>query len=160
MTRARDERGDSRSDVSQPPVPSRPGPSEKKKRVSPSPRSRDPLVPLATRADVVELHEAWKAACGFPAHRFRGAYDLDATVLADAIDAYGLPDCLLVAQHAPSDGMVSGKTDEHGQKHDTIRYIFGNADAFNRILRAAHEAEGKSRRKRSAREAVEEASRL
>lgn len=118
------------------------------------------MQPAADRPDVVELHDAWKDACGFPNHRFRGAYDPDAGILADAIQAYGLADCLLVASHATSDGMVSGKADERGRKHDTIRYIFGNADAFNRILRAAQETQGSNRRKRTAADVVEEAKAL
>lgn len=139
------------------PPPTRPDPDPIQDINSPP---RDPLLPAAQHPGVADLHEAWKAACGFPKHRFRGPYDGDAGILADAIRAYGLADCLAVAEQAPSDGMVSGKADDKGRKHDTIRYIFGNPDAFNRILRAAHERAGKSSRKRSAAELVEEASRL
>lgn len=121
---------------------------------------RDPMLPVAQRPDVLEVHTAWKAACGFPKHKFRSAYDHDAGIIAEAIGAYGIADCLLVANYAPNDGMVSGKRDEKGRKHDTIKYIFGNSDAFSRILHAAQEAAGKSGRKRSALEAVEAARRL
>jgi hypothetical protein len=143
--------------------PTRPDPTrtkEEEQGAGPPPFSRtlrDPMQPAAARPDVLELHAAWKDACGFPQHRFRGAYDADAGTLADAIQAYGLADCLLVAEQAPSDGMVSGKADERGRKHDTIRYIFGNADAFHRILRTAQEARGKVRQKRTAAELVREA---
>jgi hypothetical protein len=119
--------------------------------------SRDPLVPISGRRDVVELHEAWKGACGFPNHRFRSGWDPDARTLVEAIDAHGLEDCLLVAKYAPNDGMVNGRKDEHGKKHDTIRYVFGNADAFHRILRDAQNAEGKSHSKSSAHDAIERA---
>jgi hypothetical protein len=30
--------------------------------------------------------------------------------------------------------MVTGRTDENGQTHKTIRYVFGNHDAFLRIM--------------------------
>lgn len=157
--RSRDSRvpdGDAQPPLSQPPVPSRPVPSEKKRSLPPR---RDPLATATDLPGVAEVHAAWKASCNFPNHRFRNAYDVDAITIADAISAYGLPDCLTVANHAPSDGMVTGKADE-GKRHDSISYIFGNANAFNRILRAANEAAGKSSRKRSARELVEEARRL
>lgn len=135
-------------------------PAPRRREVSPPsrvPSARDPLVPAADHPGVTELHAAWKDSCGYPSHKFRGAFDNDAGILADAIRAYGLDDCLAVARFAPNDGMVSGKRDEHGRKHDTIRYIFGNTDAFNRILRAAKEREGTQQRKRSAAEVVAEA---
>ncbi len=118
------------------------------------------MEPLAHRADVRRLHEAWKLACNYPNHKFRGAYSVEARILADAIDAHGLEDCLLVAEHSPNDGWVSGKLDDKGAKHDAIGYVFGNDAAFNRILRAANEHAGKSGRQRSAAELVAEAQKL
>ena len=143
---------ESRGEKKEPPLP----PPDQARGV-PKRRLRDPMVAVTDDPAVIEVHAAWKAACNFETHRFNGAWDPDAGIIAKAIDAYGIADCILVANHAPNDGMVSGKRDERGAKHDTIRYIFGNADAFNRILRAANEAAGKSRRKRSARELHEEA---
>ena len=93
--------------------------------------------PPTTRADVQELHQAWKRAFGFDGHRFRGPHDFDAQILAEAIDANGLDDCLLVAKWAKDDDMVSGRTDERKAKHESIRYIFGNTQALARILKLA-----------------------
>ena len=70
-------------------------------------------------------------------HKFRRADDLDAETLAEAIDAHGEAVCLLVCEHAPNDRMVNGTGDERGLKHDSIKYIFGNTQAFARILREA-----------------------
>jgi hypothetical protein len=33
--------------------------------------------------------------------------------------------------------MVSGADDDKRQRHDSVRYVFGNPDAFARILRAS-----------------------
>lgn len=92
--------------------------------------------PAAQRADVLELHAEWRKQFG------RGNVPLvvgsnheNAEILADAIDAYGIADCLLVARNAKHDGMVSGRTDEHGNKHESIAYIFGKSETFTRILR-------------------------
>ena len=116
------------------------------------------LQPL--REDVTQLHAAYRKTFGLAHHRLTGSTDVNALHLSDAIDAHGLEACLLVLRYATEDGMVSGKTDERNQKHEKISYIFGNPDTFARILRAAEEREGKSARKRSAREVVEEARRL
>lgn len=117
------------------------------------------MAPVGQREDVQRLHEAWKRHCDFPRHKLRSVYGGDAALLAEAIDEYGMANCLLVAKYAPDDGMVNGKHDD-GKRHDSIRYIFGNNDAFNRILRAAHEREGKSNRRLSGIAAVEAARRL
>lgn len=93
------------------------------------------------RADVRKLFEAFKAQFGFVNMKFRNAFDENAKTLAAAIDLHTLETCERVLAHSPTDGMVSGRGDERRAKHDTIRYIFGNDDAFQRILRAAVEAE-------------------
>lgn len=92
--------------------------------------------PAAQRADVLELHAEWRKQFG------RGNTPLvvgsnheNAEILADAVDAYGVADCLLVARNAKHDGMVSGRTDEQGAKHESIAYIFGKSETFTRILR-------------------------
>lgn len=90
------------------------------------------------RSDVKQLHAAWKQATGLTGHSIgnnRGY--LDAQALAEAIDEHGLESCLLVAKHCKLDSMVNGSGDERGQKHESIGYIFGNAQAFARILRTA-----------------------
>lgn len=108
------------------------------------------------RADVAQVHERWKASCGFPKHKFRQPYDLDAKAIAQAIDSDGLENCLIVADYAPNDGMVNGKLDENRQKHDRPEYIFGKSHVFHRILKAALAAGrgGEAPKKLSASEAV------
>jgi hypothetical protein len=87
------------------------------------------------------VFEAWKLAFNRSGATFRGPFDEDAHRIAGAIDAHSLADCLLVAKHAPDDDKVSGRNDERGEKHESIRYIFANEDAFSRILRLAQKRE-------------------
>lgn len=97
------------------------------------------------RADVTELHEAWRRTTGKTGHKLRGgAMDLEATTLADAIDLHGLADCLAILRVAMQDGMVNGSADEKRQKHDSIRYLFGNEQTFSRLLMAAQKSAQKS----------------
>jgi hypothetical protein len=133
------------------------------KTVSPPDRGGLPRDPMADhfrgkapgqREDVRQLFDAWKLAVSRPEAKLRGARDPDAVTLAELIDLHGLEDCLRVAHHAPQDGMVSGRLDDKGVKHPSIRYIFGNADAFLRILHAAREAEGKGSGRLPAHEAL------
>jgi hypothetical protein len=112
------------------------------------------------RADVLELHAAYRAAFGLAHHKLTGSTDVNALHLSDAIDAHGLAACLLVLRYAPEDGMVSGKADERGQKHEKISYVFGNPDTFARILRAAESREGKASNQVSGREAAARAREL
>jgi hypothetical protein len=95
------------------------------------------------RPDVMQLHDAWKSALGIP-HVLRHSNCDDANHLLDAIKAHGLDDCLLVANHAPRDGMVNGTLDDKKAKHTSIRYIFGNEDTFSRILTEAKKKTGPS----------------
>ncbi len=106
------------------------------------PQRQDPYwrSPVRLRPDVVELHERWKRATGLRGHKLRGPADLEATILAEAIDAHGQADCWLVADTCMRDRMVNGEIDDHGEKHLSIRYIFGNEQTFARILEAAHRA--------------------
>jgi hypothetical protein len=97
----------------------------------------------AARPDVQRVHEAWKLAFGRSGAVFRGPFDEDAYTISGAIDAHGEADCLLVAKHAPEDGMVSGRDDKNSVKHPSIRYIFGNEETFSRILSQVHEREAK-----------------
>jgi 5-methylcytosine-specific restriction endonuclease McrA len=106
------------------------------------------------REDVRQLFDAWKLAVKLPEAKLRGSRDPDAVTLAELIDLHGLEDCLKVAHHAPQDGMVSGRLDDKGVKHPSIRYIFGNSDAFLRILHAAREAEGRGSGRLPAHEAL------
>jgi hypothetical protein len=142
--------GDPRPDRSEPPDP----PSG-----SFFPRS-DPMAYMAgqdptQRADVQRLHARWRELFGYPAHSFRGYGDRDAQTLADALDTYGEDACLLVLEYAPRDGMVNGEDDQR-KKHDSIGYIFGNNDAFNRILRSAQRMDPDEQGKRRPSEAVGE----
>lgn len=111
------------------------------------PRISDPLMDSFTgrlpdqRSDVRRLFEAWKRTFRFTGDTLRRPSDFRAKVLAEAIDDYGLEACERVLAHAPNDGMVSGRDDEKRVKHESIEYIFGNANTFARILRAADESE-------------------
>jgi hypothetical protein len=110
-----------------------------------SPR-QDPFMDSLTgrgngqRADVLELFAAWAAVFGGSGAKLRKPVDERTQVLAEAIDTHGLDTCKLVLANAPNDAMVTGKADDKGVKHDTVGYIFGNVNAFERILRAANEA--------------------
>lgn len=103
-----------------------------------------------SRADVQQIHTEWARVFERPAARFRNPFDLDAKIIAEAIDAHGLPACMLVLRHARADGMVSGKQDDKGMKHESVAYIFGNTEAFTRIHRDGSKREGKAGRGRDA----------
>lgn len=130
---------DPRPDTSEPP--------DAEDALSPSPNTgRDPMAYMrgggpTQRADVLRLFAAWQRTFGYRSAKFRGYCDLDAQRLADALDTYGEAACVKVLHEAPNDGMVSGKDDDRGKKHDSIRYLFENAETFNRILRAAEDRE-------------------
>jgi hypothetical protein len=130
------------------PSPAQPSPGEDPPTPLPAavvaPRRKDPLADSLNgksardRADVLALFEDWKLEFGFvEAKLCVGIFNADAETLAEAIDAYGLEACRLVLRHAKSDGMVSGRADETKQTHESIGYIFGNQNAFLRILRDA-----------------------
>jgi hypothetical protein len=128
------------------PSPAQPSGGEK---IPPPPagRPRDPMGAsfAGLRSDVVRVHEAWKRATGLTGHKLRGgAADLDATLLAESLDLHGEADCLLVAQACMRDRMVNGEADDRGEKHTSIRYIFGNEQTFARVLKLAREAARKS----------------
>lgn len=128
-------------------APSPAQPSPQRKEDPPAPKPKDPMrdhlggKAAHQRPDVLRIHAAFQKRFGFTGHKFRGYGDLDAAAVAEALDLHGEPVCLRVLEFAPSDGMVSGRDDEKRVKHDSLRYIFGNAQAFARILRAADEAE-------------------
>jgi hypothetical protein len=125
---------------------------------SPASRGEDPHTPKPTdpladqlhgkaphqRADVLRVHAEFKRVFGLTGHKFRGYGDLDAVAVAEAIDLHGEPTCMRVLEFAPRDGMVSGRDDEKRVKHESLRYIFGNAQAFARILRSADEAQSQT----------------
>lgn len=95
------------------------------------------------RPDVISLHKAWSVAVARPGAVLRAADGDDAYMLAGAIEAHGINDCLLVAKYATKDGMVNGTKDDKGSKHESIRYIFGNEETFSRILAMASQEENK-----------------
>lgn len=137
------------------PKPERPEPANDAKSGSriqaapPADAPRDPLRESVTRSgpqhrpDVIRLHEAWKNTFGMSGHKFRSGSD-EPRILAEAIDSHGMADCLSALKEAPHDGMVSGIKDEKGDKHESIGYIFGNAQAFARILREAQKKQRES----------------
>lgn len=130
------------------PIPVATVPAPKKKKVdmrsmSMQMRAADASVTgdfPADRPGVTELHEAWRSSLRM-IHKLTKKCGEDAFYLADAIEDYGIAACLLVAKYAPQDGMVNGSTDRQKEKHNTIRYIFGNPDTFSRILTNATEKE-------------------
>lgn len=132
-------------------VPARPSPAQpspaSREGDPPTPKPKDPMgeqlrgVAPYQRSDVLRIHAAFQRRFGLTGHSFRGTGDLDAAAVAEAIDLHGEPVCMRVLEFAPKDGMVSGRDDEKRVKHESLRYIFGNPQAFARILRAADEAE-------------------
>lgn len=115
----------------------------------PDGRPRDPCgdtfrPPPGERPDVLEVVEAFKRATGLHGYKFRGPHCEDAKFVAERIGAYSLDECLTVARQCMNDRMVTGKADENGQTHKTIRYVFGNHDAFVRILHDGSERERKT----------------
>lgn len=121
--------------------------AEKETPPTPSGRRPDPFAQSfeQPREDVARVHAQWQRTFGLKNHALGGPSTVDYRCIADAIDTHGEPACLLVLRHARSDGMVNGKQDEKNVKHESIRYIFGNADAFARIHRDGAEREGRGR---------------
>jgi hypothetical protein len=89
------------------------------------------------RADVHEIHEAFKLATGQPNLKFRAPYDEGAKAIAVSIDTDGFENTLIVARNCHRDGMVNGTKDEKRDKHDSAEYVFGKKHVFHRILKAA-----------------------
>lgn len=108
------------------------------------------------RPDVQRVFAGFAGAFGYTGAKLTVG-DVRADQIAERIDAHSEAACLLVVKYAPQDGMVNGKADERGHKHETVKYIFGNADTFDRILRFANEREGTQKRRRSASELLREA---
>jgi len=121
-------------------------------------RLRESLTGTApgNRLDVQRLHRRFQEAVGLPNHVLTSPHCLDADTLATALDAHGDEHCALVADNAMQDPMVTGKVDERGTHHKTIRYVFGNQDTFARILQGALDRAGKSSKRRSAADVVRE----
>lgn len=121
--------------------PERRGDSEHRKHIENFERSFGKQL-AHKRPDVLELHAEWRKQFGRGnAPLVVGSNYDDANLLADRIDASGLADCLTVAKHARLDGMVSGRDDDKKVPHESLRYIFGNNDAFTRILRDGRKRE-------------------
>ena len=59
----------------------------------------------------------------------------DADAIAAGIDAHGEADIVSMLRHAPDDAMVSGRADDKGVKHESIRYLFG--ENLARLIRDA-----------------------
>lgn len=87
-----------------------------------------------SRADVNRVHEEFKKSVGMPNKVFVNSLDPDPATIVDAIDAYGEEKCTLVARYCGRDRMVTGEADDAGMPHKSVRYVFGNQTAFNRIL--------------------------
>jgi hypothetical protein len=89
------------------------------------------------RPDVKALFERFRASVGLPGLSLRRRDRLDAETLAEALDEHGEAACRAVADECMSDRMVTGEADEKGMPHKSVKYVFGNATAFARILAAA-----------------------
>jgi hypothetical protein len=119
-----------------------PPPSEPKQT---RPRPKDPLgdglTGRRTQDDpgVIAVFEAWKLAHEFKGAKFRQPADFRADILFDAVQTHGVTDCLRVIEASKTDPKVLGKTDENGEEHRSIEYLFKPA-TFDRLLRAAEKA--------------------
>lgn len=112
-----------------------PHPTPPQERDPPTPLNGKPanrfdaafVAPVAAREDVQRVHTEWLRVFRMPPNTplVVGWNTEDAERIAAAIDAHGEPDCVAMLRHAPSDGMVSGREDERGAKHESIRYLFG-----------------------------------
>lgn len=88
------------------------------------------------RPDVVQVHELWKSTFGKAGAKIGNPNGALAILIRDTVRDYGLDDCLAVVRQAPNDGMVNGKDDEHGKKHDDLFYILAQR-TFDRLLVAS-----------------------
>lgn len=93
----------------------------------------------ADREDVQRVHRERLRVFRLPPKTdlVRGYDTTDADAIAAGIDAHGEPAIVAMLRHAPSDGMVSGRADERGLKHESIRYLFG--ENLARLVRDAAE---------------------
>ena len=91
------------------------------------------------RQDVRRVFEQWKESVGLHGLTLDYRSRSRADEISDRLKTFGLDSCLLVARHCMQDGMVNGSADEK-REHKTVGYIFGNVDAFERILTAAQKA--------------------
>lgn len=123
------------------------------------PKPADPMAATwgAIRPDVLRVHARYREVFGLANHKLRNPADVNAITIADAIDAHGEAACMLVLKYAKADGMVSGKQDDKGLKHEKITYVLGNPDTFARILRTAEQSEGRDSKRRPASELLREA---
>lgn len=94
---------------------------------------------------VVAVFQAWRLAHGSVSSKFRQPFDPRADILFEAVQTHGVETCLRAIEASKTDGMVTGKTDERGQDHRRIEYLFGPS-TFDRLLRAADAAKPVSAR--------------
>lgn len=94
-------------------------------------------VPSAKRDDVQRVHrERLRVFNLGPKTALVVAHNTDdADRIAAAIDAHGEADVMAMLRYAPSDPMVSGRADDKGLKHESIRYLFG--ENLSRLIRDA-----------------------
>lgn len=85
---------------------------------------------------VIAVFEAWKLAHEFQNAKFRQPADYRADILLEAIKTHGVEACLRVLEASKTDAKVLGKSDERGEEHRSIEYLFKPA-TFDRLLRAA-----------------------
>lgn len=85
---------------------------------------------------VVAVFEAWKLAHGRTGSKFRQPADHRADTLFEAIQTHDVVTCLRVIEASKTDPKVLGKTDERGEEHRSIEYLF-KPETFDRLLAAA-----------------------
>lgn len=130
---AREEADSSAQDIPSPPTQPTP----------PKPTREDPFMASFTGTqpgqlpEVLEIHRVWRETFGKTGATIGNPNSEYAKMLRDSVRDYGLADCLAVIRYAPRDGMVNGKDDEKGKKHDDLFYILGNKRTFDRLLVAA-----------------------
>lgn len=152
--------GDAAGPEPEPPAPEPPAEPKPIARTRPADPLREQLEGLRPyqRADVQRVfarHAEVFERTG--AKLSRG--DVRSDFIAEALRDHGEENCLLVLKYALEDGMVSGRQDD-GKKHDSIEYIFGNRNAFDRMLAHANKREAEASGRRSARELVKAAQEL
>ena len=115
---------------------------EKEKKISSPKKISDPLRDQLTglqpgqNPDVVQVHELWKSTFGKAGAQIGNPNGQLALLIRDSVRDYGLEDCLSVVKQAQFDGMVTGKEDERGKKHDDLFYILSQR-TFDRLLVAS-----------------------
>jgi hypothetical protein len=141
-------------------LPARPGPEERRDLSPPSQNSADrpkPPDPMGDslrgrrtqdHPDVIAVFDCWKRSHGAQGAKFRQPADVRADILFEAVKTHGAKACLRVLEVAKTDRKVLGQTDERGEEHRSIEYLF-SPSTFDRLLRAAELQDKQSKKPNS-----------